>query len=510
LREEQGQHKTSLPEGILKPHPDTNNNNERERIETLILKALIWKSSHSTEIIKIIPPSDFSPRNRKIYDALMNMIDIGIDIKASTLKDALESDDDLPFFDGAPKEKEVQSTLEYYKSRTLERRKALDRIQEWKKTVDNLTSMVNHGEIEPSRWMERIQSLMPQKKSEEKEKAKEKEPEETPPPPAIPLGAVEPDWSVSVREFEKEQGREYLGLRTGFEELDKKSLGLKGMIMMAGVPKIGKTTLSLQFASEIPRFNNAISIMYSLEVDRKTLFTRILSRIAIVPDKVITLRRWNMLKEGDLDRFRKAKTLFNTYKNRIFLIDRTSVNIDRDQIFYQIDGIMKNTKSERVFIVIDSVPTLAHIGGEGDRMAGPRERIEKLLATLRLTSQIFNATILLVYPKNYQPVMSEGVKVRDSCYDYVYSVDSFFEMITKSKPVAQMDYNQDSPAPDEEIDLWATCRDTGRWYVPLTFSKAFCKFSYRKSGFKATKITWQPQGPEEEEEEKPQAESPQG
>lgn len=500
----------------MKPPPDTHKSAEREHIETILIKALIWKSPHSSEIIKLVSPNDFSPKNRKIYDALLNMIDIGIDIKAATLQDALESDDELPFFDIAPKEKEVQGTLEFFKSRTVERRRALDRIQEWKKTVDNLTAMVNHGEIDPSRWMERIQSLMPQKKNEEKEKVKEpeeprekKKHDEAPPSHDILLGAIEPDWSASVREFEKGEGREYLGLRTGFEELDRKSLGLKGMIMIAGLPKIGKTTLSLQLASEIPRFNNAISIMYSLEVDRKTLFTRILSRIAIIPDKVIALRRWNLLKESDLERLKKAKTLFNTCKNRIFLIDRTSADVNRDQIFYQIDGIMKKTKSERVFIVIDSVPTLAHIGGEGDRMAGPNERVEKLLATLRLTSQIFNATILLVYPKNYRPIISEGVKERDRCYDYVYSVDSYFELLAKSKPAAQMDYNQDS-APDEEIDLWATCRDTGQWYVPLTFSKAFCKFSYRKSGFKATKITWQPQGPEEVEGESPQEENLQG
>lgn len=495
----------------MKPHPDTQKNIEREQIETILIKALIWKSPHSTEIIKLVSPNDFSPKNRKIYDALLNMIDIGIDIKAATLKDALESDDELPFFDIAPKEKEVLGTLEFFKSRTVERRRALEKIHEWKKTVDNLTAMVNHGEIDPSRWMERIQSLMPQKKNEEKaeETGETKKRDEVPSSDDILLGAIEPDWSASVREFEKGEGREYLGLRTGFEELDRKSLGLKGMIMIAGLPKIGKTTLSLQLASEIPRFNNAISIMYSLEVDRKTLFTRILSRIAIIPDKVIALRRWNLLKEGDLERLKKAKTLFNTYKNRIFLIDRTSADVNRDQIFYQIDGIMKRTKSEKVFIVIDSVPTLANIGGEGDRMAGPNERIEKLLATLRLTSQIFNATILLVYPKNYQPIMSERVKERDRCYDYVYSVDSYFELLTKNKPSAQMDYYQDS-APDEEIDLWATCRDTGQWYVPLTFSKAFCKFSYRKSGFKATKITWQPQSPSAEEAESPQDEDLQG
>jgi len=497
----------------LKPHTDAQKTSEREHVETLLLKALIWKSPHSTEIIKLISPTDFSPKNRQIYEALLNMIDIGIDIKASTLKDALESDEELPFFDSAPKEKDILGTLELYKSRTVDRRKALDRIHEWKRNVDNLTAMVHRGELDPSRWMERIQSLMPQKKSEEKEKEKPKEPEEPrekkkpeePPPSAETLiGAVEPEWSTSLREFEKGEAREFFGLRTGFEELDRRSLGLKGMIMMAGSPKIGKTTLALQLASEIPRYNNAISIMYSLEMDRKTLFTRTLSRIAGIPDKVIALRRWNLLKEPDIERLKKAKTLFNSYKNRIFLIDRTSVDVDRDQIFYQIDGIMKKTKSERVFIVIDSVPTLAYIGGEGDRMAGPVERMEKLMASLRLVSQIFNATVFLVFPKNYQPIMSESVKERDRCYDYVYSVDSFFELFTKSKPAAQMDYYAESQAPDEEIDLWATCRDTGRWYVPLTFSKAFCKFSYRKSGFKATKITWQPQGPDEQEEESPQ------
>jgi hypothetical protein len=509
----------------VKGIPEPQRSISREDVEMIILKALVWKSPLSPEIVKIISPADFSPNLRKVYAALLNMIDIGIEIKARTLQEALESDIQLPLFDHAPRDKDVGACLEMFKQKVLERRKAVEKIMEWKLNIDNLTHMVNDGDLEPRVWLERMSKIMPAARPEEKARAPEK-PDE--PREFLPLhdkeeegkvhedkkggvsqsqivGALEPSWGTLLKDFEKGEGRELIGLSSGLELLDRKTLGLKGLIAMAGTPKMGKTTLALQLATDVARVNNALAIYYSLEMDRQTLMLRLLSRISQLPFRVVALGQWNLLKEKDLDRYRKAKKHFDTFKNKLVIVDRASTELDSEKIFYHIDGLIKKTKRERVFIVIDTLPSFSVLGDEEVRTGGTRTFLmEKILGKFRLIQKIFGATILFIYPKNFIPLIAEKQNLPEPCYELVYTVDSFFELMNKAEVYnkadfkGSLDYYNEMVTQEEEIDLWATSRDTGQWVIPLTFIKAFFTFAYRKSGFKATKISWQP--PEEEED----------
>jgi hypothetical protein len=182
------------------------------------------------------------------------------------------------------------------------------------------------------------------------------------------------------------------------------------------------------------------------------------------------------------------------------LMDRTTTEISTDQVYYQVDNLLKKTKKEKVFIVIDTLVSLSYLSGEGDKTDATLHHIERIVGKFRLIQQLFNATILLIFPKNYSSLLaSENISRPNRCYDLVYSVDSFFEMYNKSEAKTPTDYYSEMSIQDEEIDIWATCRETGQWYVPLTFTKACFLFSLRKSGFKATRISWTP--PEDEEEE---------
>ncbi len=497
-------------------------------MEIILLKALIWKSSLTPHIMSSLSPSDFAPPSRAIYSSLLNMLAIGIEVRAKTLQDALETPIDLPLFDKPPHEKDVAMCLEFYRHRSSERKKAVTRIMEWKKSIDSYTQQLNEGDMDPHAWVDRIGALIPAKKTEEKPPEAEKpsqaeksglahddergeqdnehetapaEGEEGPPAPKGIIGTVEPEWGNFMKEFERGPEKELTGLRTGIEDFDKKSMGLKGLIVLTGMPKMGKTTLALQLATEVARLNsNAISIFYSLEMDRKTLLARTLSRIAMIPYWTLLHSRLPKLREQEVERYRKATKSFNSYKNRVMLMDRTTTEISTDQVYYQVDNLLKKTKKEKVFIVIDTLVSLSYLSGEGDKTDASLHHIERIIGKFRLIQQLFNATILLIFPKNYSSLLaSENISRPNRCYDLVYSVDSFFEMYNKSEAKTPTDYYSEMSIQDEEIDIWATCRETGQWYVPLTFTKACFLFSLRKSGFKATRISWTP--PEDEEEE---------
>jgi replicative DNA helicase len=63
---------------------------------------------------------------------------------------------------------------------------------------------------------------------------------------------------------------ELLGIKTGIAELDKKTLGLDGLIVLGGIAGQGKTSLALQLAFDACELGTP-TIFYSLEMPKRAL-----------------------------------------------------------------------------------------------------------------------------------------------------------------------------------------------------------------------------------------------
>lgn len=138
----------------------------RTLIEMTILKALVWKPGFRENILTSFMPDDFSPDSKKIFSALANMVDIGIDIRQNTLETALESPVPVQLFDAPPNEKDITIAIELFKQKISNKKKAMEKIHGWKKTIDNLTLLVENGKVEPRQWVEQVQTIIPSPKIE--------------------------------------------------------------------------------------------------------------------------------------------------------------------------------------------------------------------------------------------------------------------------------------------------------------------------------------------------------
>jgi replicative DNA helicase len=98
---------------------------------------------------------------------------------------------------------------------------------------------------------------------------------------------------------------DFLGIKTGLTELDKKTLGLGGLIVLAGKAGEGKTSLALQLAFGACELGTP-TIIYSLEMGRQDVFTKILSRLAQVKYSDILLKG-----RPYLDETRQGKNLLS-------------------------------------------------------------------------------------------------------------------------------------------------------------------------------------------------------
>jgi len=84
---------------------------------------------------------------------------------------------------------------------------------------------------------------------------------------------------VRVREHAAGSGSGITGLSTGFYELDEKTSGFQrtDLIIVAGRPSMGKTALCLTLAQNAALQSNSIVAVFSLEMSKEQLVTRMLS-----------------------------------------------------------------------------------------------------------------------------------------------------------------------------------------------------------------------------------------
>jgi len=98
--------------------------------------------------------------------------------------------------------------------------------------------------------------------------------------------------------IEKRGGSHVTGLATGYYELDEKTCGLQNgeMIVIAGRPSMGKTSLALNIAEHVGMVENASIAMFSLETSRQQLAERFLSSASAIDAQKI---RKGMLSTED-------------------------------------------------------------------------------------------------------------------------------------------------------------------------------------------------------------------
>lgn len=231
-----------------------------------------------------------------------------------------------------------------------------------------------------------------------------------------PVKTLGEEWAEHKARLEQFRGQDMVGLRTGMKELDKRTLGLRGLSIFGSKPGAGKTTLSaVQLALGVCRNfadNNAAVIILSLDMDRYDIYRRINSHLADLD--------WTALMFGSPKRSRIEGSMFSAqhrdslnradqrlkdeqYDDRITVLDR-SIFTDESSI-QQLAAIIKRQKEKakatRALLIIDYfqiLPIPDDVAERGD-LAADKHRIrlvQKLIETTKTTNNPFGDTALVI------------------------------------------------------------------------------------------------------------------
>ncbi len=138
------------------------------------------------------------------------------------------------------------------------------------------------------------------------------------------------------------------GLETGLVDLDRKTTGLHGgeLVIVAGRPAMGKTTLALNFAVHAAVRKNEIVAVFSLEMPEQQLVQRILASEAGVDSQKLRTGEFSTYDWQKID-----EQCARLYKTQLFL-DGSSV-LTASQIASKARRLKSRTGGKLGLIVVD-------------------------------------------------------------------------------------------------------------------------------------------------------------
>jgi replicative DNA helicase len=108
----------------------------------------------------------------------------------------------------------------------------------------------------------------------------------------------------TMRMIEESEGKGFMGVRTGFHELDEMSNGFQRgeMLILAARPSMGKTALALNLLEQVAQ-HGVPSVMFSLEMGKQQLIQRMLCALGRIDSQKM---RKHMLGSDDYSRLLTA------------------------------------------------------------------------------------------------------------------------------------------------------------------------------------------------------------
>jgi len=197
-----------------------------------------------------------------------------------------------------------------------------------------------------------------------------------------------------------------LGIKTGIAELDKKTLGLDGLIVLGGIAGQGKTSLALQLAFDACELGTP-TIFYSLEMPRRAIFTKILNRLAQVKYSDILLKGrqyldetreeidyYKLLTKEQADKLKQAKEKLTKMSSKFYVRSRESQepDIDFKNVEQEINLIKAEHKADKVLVVIDHL----QVFNAGENYKDQIDKEGKLITGFKGISERTGATIILI------------------------------------------------------------------------------------------------------------------
>ncbi|MGM9661834.1 MAG: replicative DNA helicase [Oscillospiraceae bacterium] len=179
-------------------------------------------------------------------------------------------------------------------------------------------------------------------------------------------------------------GGQLPGLSTGFSALDTKLSGLNksDLLLLAARPGMGKTSLALNIALHVGKSSGKTVAVFSLEMSREQLVTRLLSSEAAVENQRLVTGN---LRETDWEKVVRAASV----------LSRADIRIDDNPLLTVAD---MNAKCRRLddlgLVVIDYLQLMTSAGNEGYSGESRQQAVSDISRMLKIMAKELQVPVI--------------------------------------------------------------------------------------------------------------------
>ena len=181
-----------------------------------------------------------------------------------------------------------------------------------------------------------------------------------------------------------ESGNHLPGVSTGLSAIDQKITGLNNsdLILLAGRPGMGKTSLGLNFALNVAKNTHKTVAMFSLEMSREQLATRLLATEALVEN---TRLKTGTLRESDWEKLAGAASV----------LSKVDIRMDDNPL---LTAAEMNAKCRRLnnlaLVVIDYLQLMTSAGGKQYGGENRQQVVSDISRTLKIMAKDLNVPVV--------------------------------------------------------------------------------------------------------------------
>jgi replicative DNA helicase len=282
--------------------------------EMTILGAMLVEPVAIIDATMLLKTDDFAlDSHRKIYDAMLHLVEVGHAVDIVTVTDFLSKKKELDSVGGLP----YLASL----SEGLPRKLSIEsyvRIVRDKSLMRQLLTVCDMGMIEASDQSREALDVLNQVSSRLTEISEH----------AVTGGfsditAIVKDSFGSIDAL-YEQGREVTGLATHYLEFDRMTSGLQEseLVIIAARPSMGKTAWAINIAENAAVRGGKVVAVFSLEMSKASLLRRMLASQALVNSKAI---QTGMLMRDD--RSKLISGLERLMESKMFIDDTPGITL---------------------------------------------------------------------------------------------------------------------------------------------------------------------------------------
>ena len=199
----------------------------------------------------------------------------------------------------------------------------------------------------------------------------------------VPLRMVLPEVLDRLSEMSESESR-LPGLSTGLSAVDRKITGLNksDLILLAARPGMGKTSFALNVALNVAKSEKKTVAVFSLEMSREQLATRLLSSEACVESGRL---RTGSLRETDWEKIAAAASVLN----------KVDIRIDDNPMLAVAD---MNAKCRRIdglaLVVIDYLQLMTSASGNNRGGENRQQMVSDMSRMLKIMAKELNVPVI--------------------------------------------------------------------------------------------------------------------